>query len=88
MTDTELIAKVRAAAELVRDGHDFGADGVELDGAAICARAALALVEQFEWHTVSARQFRLLRSEGAKREAAAHEESAARILASLRKAVG
>ena len=49
MTDAEVLAKVRQAAEWVCADRDFSPDGVELDSEAITARVALAMVEQVAW---------------------------------------
>lgn len=50
MTDREVLAKVRQAAEWVCADRDFSPDGVELDSEAITARVALAMVVEFEWN--------------------------------------
>lgn len=89
MTDAELAAKVRAAAE--------SAASSPMNSEAIAGRVALAMVEQWEWHrdereaclsatrdTVTNVDLRL----ACQAAAATHLAAMDRIAAALRKAVG
>lgn len=96
MSDAEVIAKVRAAAEETLSCAVSWEPEARLLGnvraadVAACARAALALAEQWEWHREClSRDYSTARY--ALRAAGyveAHQEAADRILAALRKAVG
>ena len=102
MTDAELAAKVRAAAEETLscavswepEARPLG--NVRAADLAACARAALALVEQWEWHRHEV-DFHDATAPRWPRESdrdthydmkSVHQTAMDRILASLRKAVG
>lgn len=95
MTDEQIIAKVRAAAEQLGAMFDGATDNVGVT----CARAALALIEQREWHVAEEARHRELRlqhqddghpvwsaEEYAKQNV--HGVAAAALLAAIEKAVG
>lgn len=94
MTDDQVLAKVRAAAE--RLDAAFGKGTPTFQFTHISARAALAMVEQWESHVRAALWHDGLEANGGSfgqrciesGKASAHRESASRIMSALRRAVG